>query len=518
MLKKGTLIGLLLAAVGLAVLQRTLAEKEAQQKQIDLYKARYVYDINKYFAQYDQWKRQSAEQKGSLPYGLDRNKEPKSEEQLKRQQQEHLKADLDKLLVAEPQDTDFADMLYGKDWQQQVNSYKKQREKTELILSGSILCTSVGSAVFIWCFLVWFSRLLIKITKKLIARFIPAFMCLRKKIQTRYAKAGLTATQKLNKKAEQAGGYFDVLAKSGWQDVEQKSEKQQSPEREPRPVSDRPDHHSRSQKALALSMRNKWYAQDKRGEKNEKETAQTASAQDSEQGAAVITGRSANNKEKRSGDKGNNIDKTTARPGRPAEDTEKAHIPEGGGYSLKSEGYTYAKSLQKTELQTRKPVEISLAELTRQVSAIREYASSQQERVSRLQDGYDWNIIRKFCLRVIRCIDNLECRISKLAGQDVDTAGFLEIRDELVFALESSGVERFEPQIHSDYRGYERTAEVVKEKQYSDDPAMAGKIAEVVRPGYQYLIDEKNTKVVRAAQVRLFSMAGDEQHQLLQKS
>ncbi|MBA7705132.1 hypothetical protein ES703_113956 [subsurface metagenome] len=67
-------------------------------------------------------------------------------------------------------------------------------------------------------------------------------------------------------------------------------------------------------------------------------------------------------------------------------------------------------------------------------------------------------------------------------------------------------MERFEPEINSDYRGQEKTAEAVKEKEHCDDQNMKSKIAKVIRPGYQYFIDEENVKVVRAAQVKLFEL------------
>ena len=143
-------------------------------------------------------------------------------------------------------------------------------------------------------------------------------------------------------------------------------------------------------------------------------------------------------------------------------------------------------------------------ELAQQVSAIREYAASQQNRVEKLQDGYDWGIIRTFCLRVIRCIDNLENRMEKL-GED-DESGFQleEVRDELLFALESSGIEQFRLEIGSDYRGQEKFAEAIKDKELTGDANQVGAVAKVIRPGYRYVTDEDNFKVVRTAQVKLF--------------
>ncbi|MBL7186663.1 MAG: nucleotide exchange factor GrpE [Phycisphaerae bacterium] len=152
-----------------------------------------------------------------------------------------------------------------------------------------------------------------------------------------------------------------------------------------------------------------------------------------------------------------------------------------------------------------KPIDSTLTDLTQQVSAIREYAASQQDRLEKLQDGYDWNIIRTFCLRVIRAVDNLESQIAQLKDEDAETTHLEQVRDELIFALESSGIEQFEPETDSEYRGQERSAEAIKEKQGCDDPEQAGKIANVIRPGYQYFINEGNVKIVRPAQVRLYA-------------
>jgi molecular chaperone GrpE (heat shock protein) len=146
----------------------------------------------------------------------------------------------------------------------------------------------------------------------------------------------------------------------------------------------------------------------------------------------------------------------------------------------------------------------TLTRLTDEVAAIRHYAGQQQEKVKKLQEGYDWNIIRNFALRIIRCVDNIEKRIEtgNLSGEQVNQ--LTEIKDELIFALESSGLERYEPKINSEYRGQEKTAEAVKDRKPAEDSSLRGRIADVIRCGYRYFVDEENFKVVRAAQVRLF--------------
>jgi hypothetical protein len=47
-------------------------------------------------------------------------------------------------------------------------------------------------------------------------------------------------------------------------------------------------------------------------------------------------------------------------------------------------------------------------------------------------------------------------------------------------------------------------AETIKEREPVENPEQAGKIAKVIRPGYRYMMDDENYKVVRTAQVKLF--------------
>jgi len=88
--------------------------------------------------------------------------------------------------------------------------------------------------------------------------------------------------------------------------------------------------------------------------------------------------------------------------------------------------------------------------------------------------------------------------------QDQETGHLEDVRDELVFALESSGVEQFEPQIDADYKGLEKLVEAVQERESTQKTRLSGKIAKVVRPGYQYVLNSDDVKIVRAAQVRLY--------------
>jgi len=161
---------------------------------------------------------------------------------------------------------------------------------------------------------------------------------------------------------------------------------------------------------------------------------------------------------------------------------------------------------QLSKLYTTEPLtpDNGLVELTQEVTAIRQFASQQQDRVQQLQDGYDWTIIKRFCMRIIRCIDNLDARIEKLLNDGVETSYLQDVRDELVFAIESSGVEQIPILAGSIYKGNEKIAEAVVEKELTYDKDLTGKVARIVRPGYQYVINDQQMRVVRTAQVVLY--------------
>ncbi len=381
----------------------------------------------------------------------------KSAVQLRQEQQERLLADLDRLAAGETDVYPFADILYGENWRQELDKYKARKEMKELVLTGSILCVLTGGSIFTWWLLVGTRRLVIKVLpnlKKLATDWLRGHIKTKAKQPAgpegkEYAETS-EQEHKLRKQEIQLKKQTKVLRESGWHNFE--------------------------------------------GSPKDDEVAfENTSAKNAEMASKA--------------------DRAALR-------TQKVAVPPSGGSSIKSkeplkigtESFNLntvrvkeaAQSVQQATLERTEPIDNSLRELSQQVAAIREYASQQQDRVEKLQDGYDWNIVRTFCLRVIRCIDNLENRINQLSEEDVETMNLKEVSDELVFALESSGVEQFKPEINSDYRGQEKFAEVVKDKECSDEPNMAGKIAKVIRPGYQYVIDEENIKVVRTVQVKLF--------------
>jgi len=458
--KKVVIIGSVLLLVGATMLWWVLTDKRKQQQRAARYESKYNVGGGEYLEQYKKWLQSFPDEQAGLPFGLDGDGKTKTKEQLKQEQRERLQADLSKLASGETDVYPFADILYGENWQNELNRYKKQKELSEFVFTSSIVCISMGGTIFAWYLLL-----------RLVRFFIRGSSSLKKLLPD------VIRRQRKNRDKKQA----KTNAEEDGENQEQEQElNQQQMELEKHSkglrnlVKSKPQFNVRG-KALFTKSEPRF---DSRDSKHSKKRLGTYSDDDTEKIAVLLSDEK--------------YDYSIAR----LEDSLKAQTE-------KLEERT-AQSVQQAIIEHSKPLDSTLKDLAQQVSAIREYACCQQERVEKLQDGYDWNIIRTFCLRIIRCIDNLENRISRLSGEGTETEHFQEIRDELIFALESSGIEQYEPEINSDYRGQEKFAEAVKDKEECDKAKQKGKIAKVIRPGYQYFINEDNIKVIRTAQVKLF--------------
>ena len=493
MLKKFAILGLALLVAGTAWVGWIRDGKRREEQEAAVYRSKYGSELEEYIERYNEWLRLPAEKRGQLLKGEEMQEQARAEAKLQKQQRERLKADIHKLAAGEKDVYPFADIFYGENWQEELVKYKSQEEMKEFILTSSIVCVSAGVMIFGWCSLLWIARLMIRGMSDL-RRFITGVLRRRREgkkarvagVDGGAGEEGLQDVQVPCEEAHQSAIHSAVLKGSGWHNFDMGSVVKMI--RFARYLEG--DFHVdvstwEAQKIAGL-------APDERADAAELPEGIAAEQMpefcdggycgvDVEQCDGVQT-----------------IDLAGSE-----EDSQKIEQTEG------EEGQTeefqqVAQAVKQDELEHPEPISNTLAELTEQMSAIREYATQQQERVERLQDGYDWNIVKTFCLRVILCIYNLEERMNRLAEEGAETTGLEEIRDELVFVLESSGVERFEPEINSDYWGQERCAEAIREREYSDEPNREGKIAKIVRAGYQYVIDDDNVKVVRPAQVKLF--------------
>jgi len=502
MLRKAAILGLILLAVGAAVHSWLLTVRRNQRLAAEAYKLKYASEADRYLERYEQWLKLPPDQRDAMPLQLDQHSHTRTNAQIHRQQQERLKADIDELATGQLQASPFAEVLYGPDWHTAVQQYKIQKERREFLLTASLVCIAIGGCAVAMSLLAVAARLIIKALGRL---------------RKRPGGARLPQDKAIDRPAEQAGiEHQQTVTDDQPARIPLKQtlnldpparQKASPPPRSPAQHGSAPDPRLPDKAAPPPSTTAENPPHRQPGETRKIPLVTSPTPLEPKGKHRTRLPQTKNARQNRQTPLSNQPTRPlrTKRDGTGTLEIEQSLQARTEDLARQMDQLKrMARGAQLTAVEQSAPLNDALKELTHQVSAIREYAAHQQQRLEKLQDGYDWNIIRTFCLRLIRCIDNLELKIERLCDQGLETKHLEDVRDELVFALESSGVEQFRPQINSPYRGQEKSTEVVKERQPCDNPQKAGTIAKVVRPGYHYFIDENTVKVVRAAQVKLF--------------
>lgn len=512
MLRKCTILGLALLVLGGLAFARLRKQAKAESLEATTPASGYSLQSDEYLQKYDRWYRLTPEQQNQLVLELDEDRQGKSQEEIEAEQRARLRANLARLAAGELNPGDIADYLYGPNWQDKVAEYQKLKEQEQITQTAAIVCLALGGTLTGVCLLIWIVWSLVRVAK----------VVRRKRIARRRTVDAepleLTDIPHQSQDEQDDEDLEDLATEleseaapdgppsgSAHDEEEEPFERFLLPRSHANTATERPSLATRPQSQdspVGLLLSDEPDADVEWSPTSEWSTpAPTAAPADAPKRQrftprprVLVLGE----------DDPNEIEVSTATSG---SDTATDNPLEDQAEDLQrqiAEFKEVAHSVQQASREQSEPLGSTLKELAQQVSAIREYAASQQNRVEKLQDGYDWTIIRTFCLRVIRCVDNLEHRIEQLTDDDELSAHLDEVKDELLFALESSGIEQFRPEMHSDYRGQEKLAEAIKEKELTGDADQIGKIAKVIRPGYRYMIDEESCKVVRTAQVKLY--------------
>lgn len=441
--------------------------------------------------------------------------------------QGRLHKDIDALAAGEERQETDADLIYPQDWRQQVKQYRARTELNELLLSVSSVNAAAGFFLLSACFLAWTG----KSGLRALGRVGPGTGRLRQRRNGKNQQRENKQNDKKNVSVAQNENSENVgRSEAGDEHAPASQTELVAPAEQKKPLEKRPSSENEADqgglRSSVLTRRGSVATLDESEagggsrrlmdpERSLRRNADGSGEQDGQPAALTESSKLKNPAKKEQPQKNKKLVSSALHGDRSdssgASATDDALRRDQAGRQEEAEARTIqkvnelARSVKLAARQDTQSLGGTLQQLARQVSAIRDYAAEQQQRVKKLQDGYDWSILKNFCLRVIRCIDNLDSRIKRLSEGGADTEHLQEVRDELLFSLESSGVEQFEVELYSDYRGQEKRLEAVKERKPCDDPSMAGKIAEVVKPGYQYIVDEDNVKIVRAAQVRLLS-------------
>jgi molecular chaperone GrpE (heat shock protein) len=467
---------------------------------------------------YDRWYRLTPEEQNQLVLELDKDRQSKSQEQVEAEQKARLRANLPRLAAGQLNPGDIADILYGPNWQEKVVQYQEQKEQEQIAQTVAIVCFGIGGTLTGGCFVIW-----------ILWSIARAFGAVKRRRAARRRTVDAEPIELTNISPEQDGENQndDTDLENLITELEPESAIDTPPSGDGGQEEEEDEHFERfivPRSHADISAERPSLATQPQIDESPVATllsdapdAETEWSPELEWSApAVVTSPMETSPQRQrftprpkvtvlGEDQPLHAETSTAI----AEDTAVVEAPlKNQADDLQKQIAEFKEVAQSVQQASREqqsaPLSNTLKELAQQVSAIREYAASQQNRVEKLQDGYDWTIIRTFCLRVIRCIDNLENRITRLNSDDEAAVQLDEVKDELLFALESSGIEQFRPEIHSDYRRQEKLAEAVKEKEITGDSDQIGKIAKVIRPGYRYIIDEESCKIVRTAQVKLY--------------
>jgi len=482
MMKKSLTIGLILMGVGLGVRGYVIGIQKSEHQRAMRYKDKHTLQMESVLDEYNQWLNTPQKERAALPWGFDKTGKKLKDAQLKKEQDERLIADLERLAAGEQHIFPFADQLYGKDWRQKLKVYKQKKELREIASVASVVCASIGGAIAGICSVAGFIQLALNklsgIFEKVTASYNRSFK--RKEVKNEWQskineQEQLSENGQSKKQKKILKNRVKTLSDSGWQPLTSVTRVQFESDGD------------RNLEPVPVEAEDELQNESFVGNENERESENT-------EDESIPECEKELEEEQESYEQLCESSYQIENDFTPLKDVDNNTFTVGQAALAVKEGVL------------EKPNEIrdTLKHLTQQVSAIRQYASNQQAKVKNLQAGYDWKIIKNFCLRIIRSIDNIEIRIEQLQQEGIDTTYLQEVRDELLFSLESSGVEQFRPHLKSEYRGLEKTTEVIKEREPAKKAKYKGHIAKIIRPGYQYCLNEDKVKVVRTAQVKLY--------------
>ena len=148
-----------------------------------------------------------------------------------------------------------------------------------------------------------------------------------------------------------------------------------------------------------------------------------------------------------------------------------------------------------------------IAGLSSAIGGVRDYLSKSSVTNKRYQEGYDYQILKRFVKQIGVIIDDLDNKYKSPEANHIKELEYA--RDDLIDLLDRNGVERFIPDVGSvcddNMRNY---VEIVEEVEDTDDPNMYGRIAKVKKAGYRYNFNEDQCRCIVPAKVSLYKNGG----------
>lgn len=165
-----------------------------------------------------------------------------------------------------------------------------------------------------------------------------------------------------------------------------------------------------------------------------------------------------------------------------------------------SKTLTAFSSMSHELLTSQANVQSSLDRMIEIHTALQPKLDERDREIQRLRSGFEASLFKKFIRRFVRIDIGIHDRLKA----NIPPADSLPNLSRLMAdALQECGVERFEPDIGSDYRYVEGVADSPKSIQTNQED-MQFAIAEVVRAGYRF-IENGTERIIIPAEVTIYS-------------
>ncbi len=154
--------------------------------------------------------------------------------------------------------------------------------------------------------------------------------------------------------------------------------------------------------------------------------------------------------------------------------------------------------------QTQNAVNQNMERISELLDNLREFSAKKEKDVRRLQEGYDWCILKNFVKGITFVLHEMQEKINALEeSKDAHAETLKYFRDYLLEELENNGVERF----GDEFVG-QKKPNACADAEFSpintNDPALNEQVSRVLAYGFRYNGGDGNGKIVKTARLEFY--------------
>lgn len=145
-----------------------------------------------------------------------------------------------------------------------------------------------------------------------------------------------------------------------------------------------------------------------------------------------------------------------------------------------------------------------LAGVNEGMGGMRDYLVKNNAQLQRLQEGYDFQILKNFVRQITRIISRLDSQLLTVADE-LTKEELLVVKEDLVALLDRNGIQLIEPAVGTVYTHHVRKyAEVSRETVEAPTPDLVGRIERVEQVGYKYGFNDGQERIIQPAKITLY--------------